>query len=423
LGYNRSVPASPGDVLQATEQRWHDWFAAAPPVAERYQQQYYYAWWVMRTGLISTRYYMTREGMTPSKIHYVGVWQWDAFFHALAYRHIDTRLAEDQVRLVLDHQRADGMLPDAVHDEGIITRLSLPVEADVTKPPIAAWTALQLFATSGHRDFLDEVYEPLVRWNRWWYECNDDDGDGLCQYNHPFSSGLDDSPLWDEGMPVTSPDLNTYLCVQQQALAEIAAIIGEPDDATLWQQRAQQTAQRMVERLWDEEAGLFRALRHTPQGPVPLRVVTPFSLYPLWTGYLPEPIAVRLLAHLTDPETFWPRYPVPTVARNDPHYDPNQMWRGPTWVNVNYLFCQGLQRTGHLELARELRRRTLDLIMQHQDIYEYYHPETGTHPPKAAPLFGWTSALFIDMAIQASHDDGVTDSPECSPGPGGVPCT
>jgi len=275
----------------------------------------------------------------------------------------------------------------------------------VTKPPLIAWTALKLFQTSGNRDFLDEIYEPVQRWTNWWFEKNDDDHDGLCQYNHPFSSGLDDSPLWDEGMPVESPDLNTYLCLQQEALAYIAWIIGEEQDVTLWLRRASEMARRMVDRMWDDEAGLFWALRRAPDGnEYPVRVLTPFSLYPLWTGRLPRPMSERLVARLTDPNAFWTRYPIPTVARSDPKYDPNQMWRGPTWVNINYLFCEGLERVGHADLARELRRRTLDLIMQHSDIYEYYHPETAMHPPKAAPIFGWTSAVFIDLAIQASRD-------------------
>ncbi|MBM2849472.1 MAG: hypothetical protein HW418_2414, partial [Anaerolineales bacterium] len=86
LGFNRWVP-DPQEALEAAALRWHAWFAAAPPVADAYRAQYYYAWWIMRAGLISTRFYTTREAMTPSKIHYVGVWQWDAYFHALAYRH------------------------------------------------------------------------------------------------------------------------------------------------------------------------------------------------------------------------------------------------------------------------------------------------------------------------------------------------
>ena len=78
------------------------------------------------------------------------------------------------------------------------------------------------------------------------------------------------------------------------------------------------------------------------------------------------------------------------------------MWRGPTWANVNYLFIEGLARCGYTTLARELRERTLALIMRHADIYEYYNPLTGSHPPKAAGMFGWTSAVFVDLAVQAT---------------------
>ena len=42
--------------------------------------------------------------------------------------------------------------------------------------------------------------------------------------------------------------------------------------------------------------------------------------------------------------------------------------------------------------------------MGQDDIYEYYHPETGEPPPKAAPIFGWSAAVFIDLAIQASRE-------------------
>ena len=87
LGFNRYIP-DPAKVLDSASQRWHDWFANAPQVEDEYRAQYYYAWWIMRAGLISTRFYTTREAMTPSMIHYVGVWQWDAYFHALAYRHV-----------------------------------------------------------------------------------------------------------------------------------------------------------------------------------------------------------------------------------------------------------------------------------------------------------------------------------------------
>jgi glycogen debranching enzyme len=122
------------------------------------------------------------------------------------------------------------------------------------------------------------------------------------------------------------------------------------------------------------------------------------------TGRMPKEIADRLVAHLTNPGEFWPRYPVPTVALDDPKFDPLKMWRGPTWVNVNYLLIEGLARSGCAGLARELRRRTLEVMMGQEDIYEYYDPETGKNPPDAASIFGWSSALFIDMAIEQSRD-------------------
>lgn len=401
LGFNRYIHPIE-DTLDAAAQRWHAWFASVPPVSDAYRAQYYFAWWIMRAGLISTRFYTTREAMTPSKIHYVGVWQWDAYFHALAYRHVEMNLAKDQLRIVLDHQRSDGMIPDAVHDEGTVTRLTFPVEADVTKPPLLGWAAWKLFEIDHDVEFLNEVYEPIVRWNNWWFEKNDVDGNGLCEYQHPFSSGLDDSPLWDEGVPVESPDLNTYLCLQQEALSRIAFAIGAADDGAQWAQRAEAQAARMLRWLWDEDAGLFWAKRPAHDARVDVR--TPFNLFPLMTGRLPENVTRRLVAHLTDEHEFWSRYPLPTVALNDPKFDPLTMWRGPTWVNVNYLLIEGLQRTGYIDLARELRRRTLDLICLHDDIYEYYQPQTGAVPPKAASIFGWSSAVFIDLAIQAARD-------------------
>ncbi len=397
LGYNRSIP-NPDELIANQHSLWEQWFAAAPPVLEEYRSHYAYAWWILRMGLVNTRYYFTREALYPSKIHYVGVWHWDQVFHALAYRYVDSRLAEDQLRIVLDHQRADGMLPDAIHDEGLIMHLTLPVDADVTKPPIITWAVLKMFETSGHLDFLQEIYEPLVNWNRWWMTENRN-GNGLCQYQHPFTSGLDDSPLWDYGMPVVSPDLNTYLVLQNRSLAQVSRLIGRDDAAEEFEHEADRLLKSMVEDLWDEEAGLFRAKLYGQ----PIATVTPFNLLPLLTGGLPEHITQRAIENLTNPELFWSTFPLSTVAVSDPAFNPTQMWRGPVWINVNYLFVEALKLNNQHQLAAELRRRTLDLILRHNDIYEYYNPLTGEHPPKAAPMFGWSAALFIELAIDETR--------------------
>lgn len=385
----------------AAETRWHAWFSRVPPVAERYRATYMYAWWIMANNLISPHGKVAYEAMTPSKINYVGLWLWDSAMHALAHRHVDPELARNQIRAMLACQLPDGMLPDAVHDEGVISEMEYPVRAEVTKPPILAWAALKLHETDPDLNFLQEIYVPLVRWNAWWFSMNDDDADGLVQYNHPYSSGLDDSPLWDYGMPVESPDLNTYLCVQMGSLAEIAEALGMDNEGGMWRRRAAAIVHRMIEDFWDEEAGLFRALHN--EEPIP--VVTPFNLYPLWTGQLPEAIRNRLIGHLKDPEEFWGQYIIPTVARNDPHFDPETMWRGPVWANINYFFVEALHQVGEYALARSLRQKTLDLVMGHASIYEYYNSETGQPPEAAADTFGWTAAVFVDLALRASREE------------------
>lgn len=389
------------EVIKAAEQRWSQWFERAPAVSEPYRNQYYYAWWVMGNNLLAPQGFFKRESVAPSKAHYVGAWQWDNYFHALAFRHTDPQLACDQILFMLDHQLADGMIPDAVYDEGAITHLEIPIAAAVTKPPIIGWVARHVFAKSGDVTLLRDIYEPLVRWNNWWFGLNDDDSDGIVQYSHPFSSGLDDSPLWDAGMPVEAVDLNTYLCIQMESLSHIAHLLGRDREAAMWENKAGTLAQRIIEHFYDADAGLFWFMKDHQ----PIRVCTPFSLYPLWTNRLEPSINEQLVRHLTDPSQFWTTYPLPTVAIEDQKYNPYQMWRGPVWININYIFVEALIRTGYTRQAYELAERTLQLVMSQDDIYEYYHPDTGEAPPKAAPMFSWSAACFIDLAIRQSRGE------------------
>jgi putative isomerase len=379
--------------------RWDEWFNRIPPVSEEYERTYAYAWWIMGNNLISPAGKIAYEAMAPSKKRYVGIWLWDCAMHALAYRHVDPELARNQIRAMIACQLPNGMIPDAIFDEGIVTEIDHPIQGKVTKPPILAWAALKIHEVAPDNSFLEEIYNPLIRWNDWWFSMNDDDADGLVQYNHPYSSGLDNNPLWDYGMPVESPDINTYLCIQMKSLAEMADILGMEAEGATWRKRASDIVERMMDTFWDEQVGVFQALYDGR--PVP--VLTPFNLIPIWTGQLSHPVTVRLVSHLTNPNEFWGGYPLPTVARNDPHYDPEAMWRGPVWANVNYFFIEALNQIGETKLADELRDKTLKLIKAHRSICEYYNAENGEPPESAVDAFGWSAAVFIDLAIQANR--------------------
>jgi putative isomerase len=155
-------------IANSAEARWKSWFEKLPPVADKYVRTYTYAWWVMANNLVQPKGSIVYEAMMPSKVNYVGLWLWDSAMHALAYRHIDPELARNQIRAILEYQLPDGMLPDAVYDEGVVSEIDHPIYAEVTKPPILAWAALKLHETEPDLKFLNDIYVPLVRWNAWW---------------------------------------------------------------------------------------------------------------------------------------------------------------------------------------------------------------------------------------------------------------
>ncbi|MFJ6140255.1 amylo-alpha-1,6-glucosidase [Kitasatospora sp. NPDC092286] len=397
-------------VRAAAEARWNDWFARMPPVRADLAERARMAWWTLAVNLLPIA---GREGLVPSKYGYAGVWNWDALFHAVALRHASPALARDQILLLLDHQLPDGRLPDVVHDHGVLAettdlpradhvRLSehvgrangtapSPGPVPVTKPPLAAWAVWKVHQADPDLPFLASVYPRLVRAHAWWFAASDPDGDGLPAYLHPYSSGLDDSPVWDYGPRAEPPDLSSYLIHQADRLADIADALDLPGDAARWRSRAAAHTRLLVANRWDGTR--FRTVADGEN--VPVR--TALDLMPLFTGRLPPEIAARLERTLRS-TAYWGEHPVPTVAFDDPAFDPEAMWRGPVWLNINYLLIEGLRRSGFAATADELQHRTLAMVRDAGGLYEYWNPLTGARATRATSGFGWSSALFIDLA-------------------------
>ena len=94
---------------------------------------------------------------------------------------------------------------------------------------------------------------------------------------------------------------------------------------------------------------------------------------------------------------------VPTVAADDPDFSPERMWRGPVWVNTNALVIEGLRASGHPELARDLAERTVDARHPRRRPARVLQPRTRDEKAETATTaFGWSAALFIDLAVGLS---------------------
>ena len=196
-------------------------------------------------------------------------------------------------------------------------------------------------------------------------------------------------------MPVETPDLPAYLTLQADHLALMAAALGDDVAASSWRSEATRTTDALVARHWDPASGSFLSLHDG----VPLRSDTAIGLLPLVTGRLPHDISARLVETLLDRERFWTTYPVPSVALRDPDFDPTRMWRGPSWLFVDYLIVDGLRRSGFSEASRTLAERAMRMVEQGTGMPEFYHPLTGARPEMASATFSGTAALYLDLLL------------------------
>lgn len=400
---------------QASEQTWIDWFERCPIVRDDLQAMTAFCWWVLGANIVELPSLGGARAIVPSKIGYVGLWQWDAYFIAVGVRHGDPALAREQLELALRFPTRSGQLPDVVHELGVLASSddlpesdranlrrsgSAAVAADapvaLTKPPLAAWALAKVLEVEAADVWAQDQLAVIRRSQDWWFAESDIDRDGMPEYAHPYSSGLDDSPIFDAQLPTAAPDLAAYLIVQDQHLARLTETLG--GDAAIHLERADRTLELLM-RSWDAEAGLFRA----SGAGVPLKSDTIVGLMPLLTGRLPSDIVTRLVGALDDPRRFKAPWSIPTVAVGDPDFSPERMWRGPVWINTNALVVEGLRASGENERARALAEETVALVKHGGGPHEYFNPVTGHRARTATTAFGWSAALFIDLAV------GLTD--------------
>jgi hypothetical protein len=402
------IAAPPHAVLAAAAAKsWDAWFDRRPPVRADLVAAADLAWWV----LAANRIRLGPHGasiVAPSKLGYVAAWQWDAYFIAAGLRHGAPEEAWKQLSFFLERALPDGQLPDVVSDRGAIYRVGdlppaeigdAPLEVPITKPPLAAWAVWLVHESLGEPELLAWALPRLEALQRWWETRSDLNCDGLSEYLHRFSSGLDDSPLFDRGVPAETPDLNAYLAVADDRLGRVAACLGRPTAAAAFHARAEGRVARLVSRRWDARRGRFQAVG--PGGEVD--ILTPFALMPLLTGRLGPSIVKPMIRTLTDPSRLWTPWPLATVAADERTFDPERMWRGPVWLNVNRLIIEGLEASGHPALAEELTERTLALVISSGGPYEHWNPFTGRRAASATSAFSWSAALFIDLAVLASR--------------------
>lgn len=327
----------------------------------------------------------------------------------------------------------------------------------VVQPPIHATATLHVYRhavdRAAARTFLEKTFPRLMAWHDYLYRERDPKSEGLVYIRHPWESGMDNSPMWDpillrmrlrpkeipayrrvdthavsaedrpegaaydrfaylvrlfserdydeqrirEDCPFLVQDVlfNALLCQGERDLAEIARILKEDPSAS--EERALETARAMNRKLWDEEQASY--LDFDLVSGQPIRVYAAAGFLPLYAGIPDERRARRMLDGLRN-SGFWfdeeGVIPVPSYDRYGYGFSPSRYWRGPVWININWLLMRGLERYGFENEAARLRSTIIELVRR-AGFFEYFDPLTGEG--HGSDFFSWTAALFLDVML------------------------
>jgi glycogen debranching enzyme len=206
----------------------------------------------------------------------------------------------------------------------------------------------------------------------------------------------------DEEIAARSPFLvqdvlfNSILVRSNLALIALARQLGENAlEIEGWNAK---TVAAINRKLWDAERGFYFSydLRHER----PLRIKTSSGFMPLFAQICDAEQRQRLAQHLTTsfaPDARWKL--CPSTAVDEPTFDAVKYWRGPVWVNVNWMLYHGLRRSGLNELAERVKSDTLGYLMR-AGLWEYFDPrpaEPGRHVGLGTDEFSWSAALALDF--------------------------
>ncbi|BFI32654.1 mannosylglycerate hydrolase [Marchantia polymorpha subsp. ruderalis] len=387
-------------------------------------------------------------------------WNWDAGFIAAGWAAFDVDRAWEEMETLFSGQWADGMIPSILFWKASDTYFPGPEiwgtkenpsnSTGITQPPIAGVIVRYLYDCTARtnrrlaQQKVSKLFPKILAYHRWWYKARDPLNTGLVAIIHPWESGMDNSPAWDEALhafPVDDippyeredlkhvnasmrPSKDTYdhyltllyrfkaanydpeklywmspfrmtdLCTNSvlfranRDMRFLARMLGKKEEVreiNTWLRKGKERFQW----LWDMDSGLFKCENQLTGKLSSARISGAFL--PLFAGVASQDQAAALASNLK----LWideVKFGVPSADPAGPVFDPVKYWSGPLWININWMISSGLRHYGYNELAEKIEMDSLTVISE-SGLREYFNPRTGEGA--GGESFSWTAALYL----------------------------
>ncbi|HGG04463.1 MAG TPA: hypothetical protein ENK28_03305 [Aliiroseovarius sp.] len=386
----------------------------------------------------------------PTNGLYPYQWNWDSAFAALGFSTFDIGRAWVELETLFKGQWDNGMVPHIIfHQEssGYFPgpeewgTTHVPPTSGISQPPVAATFARMVFEKdrSIGQAHLQNLFPKLLAWHRWFFEHRQENG--AIVVNHPWESGRDNAPEWDEAMAnvdtshvgeytrndlghvdphmrpqkadydrfmaivyagracdwneaemasngpfrVADPGMTFILLRANRDLLAIASELGQDTQEI---QDWISTLESGAAGLWNADIGAYDALNiRTGNFAGSLSSVSFLCWY----------AGIENLHMQTqfDRVTQAVQFSMPSHDPESPKFEPFRYWRGPAWGIVNTLLAIGLAEMGHDKQAEKLRVDTAALI-EKSGFAEYFNPLDGS--PAGGKDFTWTAAIWLAWA-------------------------
>ena len=404
-----------------------------------------------------------RGGYTvPTDGLYPYQWNWDSAFAALGFATFDRDRAWREIEALFEGQWEDGMLPHIIFRRidpeyfpgpDVWGSNTDPPTSGHSQPPVVASVVRWLVETGVGADErrAHALFPGLLASHGWWHRYRDPDETGLVGIIHPWESGRDNCPDWDEALrkisvpddlgayhrrdtdfadAATRPTSETYdryltivkfgrecgwdhekvtregpflmadPCVQfvlMRADRDLMALAERFEDDRArriiadWIARDAEGAQAM----WSDNACGFvaRDLRNGGKSPA----ISNASMLAFHANAGTDEQRAEMVRQAR--EIFDEcRYVFPSWDPRHKGFEQRRYWRGPVWSVMNWMIAAGFDRHGHTALARRVRGDTLAMVRQ-SGFFEYFDPLTGEG--LGGSDFTWTAA--VHLALLSEH--------------------